>query len=521
MSNNLKTNALDKWDRDGVAQHRNIMQELAMKKQITMYKREEKILERELREISKVKETLLQIRTPLRRRVEEAELEDTLDQSSRGTERTVRKTPSVKTRSRNLTRPPSVWYGDNAKFEVMDTESKSGLYSKTSKEGENCAKALNIPHRHACTLEIVGQKNIPALAYSRDTQTLAQRNGSASVLSRSKRPASEGSGKCERLPALNTLNPPSNCSPSVRRKSRMNKPFSATRLDHQSDHYLPRSSTLFTPNNTDTRHLLRSKSVPCGQSSHSAECQPSRARQSRTETDEATTLTMEETLRIKGKFRQIGHSVIATALLKGLRQKKQLSSEAIHNMHKPISLGEERETTKSDQNNNVNEEEASLKEPEEELHVTNQTSNKKSFRSIARKAINVNRFLTVTKERRLSKSDPEGVFAMSAVTTRPNPLANTSENTLDKVTGQEASIHSAQRKKSWTSNGTERPQRRNSATEFQQDTNKTQEFADSKNALHSQLIFRKQSKDVDPYRPLMNPRTAHVRRRRNTFSGDL
>lgn len=50
----------------------------------------------------------------------------------------------------------SVWYGDNVKFEVMDIESKSGLNSKISKEGENCFKVLNILYYYVCILEIVG-----------------------------------------------------------------------------------------------------------------------------------------------------------------------------------------------------------------------------------------------------------------------------------------------------------------------------------------------------------------------------
>ena len=77
MNNSQKGKAFERWDRDGVAQHRNMMQEIAMKKQITMYQREEKILEKELREISKVKETLLQIRAPLKWRVRGAELQKT------------------------------------------------------------------------------------------------------------------------------------------------------------------------------------------------------------------------------------------------------------------------------------------------------------------------------------------------------------------------------------------------------------------------------------------------------------
>ena len=97
MNNGQKGKSFERWDRDGVAQHRNLMHEIAMKKQITMYQREEKLLAKELREISKVKETLLQIRAPLRRRVQAAVLEENLEslgnegRNSRKTSVTMRK----------------------------------------------------------------------------------------------------------------------------------------------------------------------------------------------------------------------------------------------------------------------------------------------------------------------------------------------------------------------------------------------------------------------------------------------
>lgn len=74
------------------------MHEIAMQKQLSMYQREEKLLERELREISKVKETLLQIRAPLRRKVQAAAVEDNSVEST-GVERNLRKgfVPATKT----------------------------------------------------------------------------------------------------------------------------------------------------------------------------------------------------------------------------------------------------------------------------------------------------------------------------------------------------------------------------------------------------------------------------------------
>lgn len=62
-------------------------------------------------------------------------------------------------------------------------------------------------------------------------------------------------------------------------------------------------------------------------------------------------------------------------------------------------------------------------------------SNKKLFRSIVWKVINVNRFLIVIKERRLLKFDFEGVFVMSVVIIWLNFFVNIFENMLDKVIG--------------------------------------------------------------------------------------
>ena len=59
-----------------------------------------------------------------------------------------------------------------------------------------------------------------------------------------------------------------------------------------------------------------------------------------------------------------------------------------------------------------------------------------------------------------------------------------------------------------------------SAGEFQLDTNSSREENESDNNVQTQQMYRKQSAVADPFRPLMNPRTAHARRRKNTFSGE-
>lgn len=504
MNSNQKGNAFAGVDRDGVAQHRNTMQELAMRKQIAMYQREEKILERELREISKVKETLLQIRMPLRRRVKEAEFEE--QNNGARSDGSFRKATLVVARSSSITRPASnpqfVEKGDESNINLL--KSKPAL--STTTEG-NSISALS-------SKDIRGHKTVQ-IARSRKPPKVEQTKYLAPVFPAVKRPASEGSNKYESLPPINEISlPRATCSPSVRRKSLlMNKPTSEIKYPEKQCESRSLSSSgayasiLLDRNDADTsKDYCRAKSVPCAHPAASHGLQNRAGSQRRTETDEATTLTMEETLRIKGKFRQIGHSVIATALLKGLRQKKQLSSEAIHNMHKPISLGEE--TVKYDFNNNTDSG-ASSNETKEEL--PDQKHNKKTFKRIAKKAINVNRLLNATKDRRRSLSDRGGDPALNSIVTRPSALAI-------KEYEQQNSIPSTRRKKCWAGKGNGATQRRENQSEFQRNTNKMQDYMEDTSTPGSQH-FRKQFKDVDPYRPLMNPRTAHARRRRHTFNG--
>lgn len=504
MNSNQKGNAFAGVDRDGVAQHKNTMQELAMKKQITMYQREEKILERELREISKVKETLLQIRMPLRRRVKEAEFEEQNNGGGRS-EESLRKATSAVARSSTKTRPASnpqfAEKGDESNIDLL----KSKPELSTTTEG-NSISALN-------SKEIREHKTVQ-IARPRKTPKVEQTKYLAPVFPDVKRPASEGSNKYESLPPINEISlprPRATCTPSVRRKSRLrNKPTSEIKYPEKQCESRSVSSSrayasvLLDRNDADTsKDYCRAKSVPCAHPAASHGLQNRAGSQRRTETDEATTLTMEETLRIKGKFRQIGHSVIATALLKGLRQKKQLSSEAIHNMHKPISLGEE--TVKNDFNNNTDSGASSYETKEES---PDQNNNKKTFKRIAQKAINVNRLLNATKDRRRSLSDRGSDPVLNSIVTRPSALGVKQENSMPSST---------RRKKCWAGKGNGATQRKENQSEFQRNTNKMQDYMEDTSTPGSQR-FRKQFKDVDPYRPLMNPRTAHARRRRHTFN---
>ena len=224
---------------------------------------------------------------------------------------------------------------------------------------------------------------------------------------------------------------------------------------------------------------------------------------------------MEETLRIKGKFRQIGHSVIAAALLKGLKQSGQLSSEAIHNMHKPISFTGEENGAKAGENKDV---EAEAKEDGQEEEEVKQGNNKKSFRSLARKTININRLINAKSSSRIrgrSQSDPPN-------TSNPkSSLNNPAGITLNQAAEAETAVNnSAQPKDSRPSQVGARIRRMDSAGEFQLDTNSSREENESDNNVQTQQMYRKQSAVADPFRPLMNPRTAHARRRKNTFSGE-
>lgn len=525
MNSGQKGKAFERWDRDGVAQHRNLMHEIAMQKQISMYQREEKLLEKELREISKVKETLLQIRAPLRRRVRAAALEDNVVESS-GVEKNLRKV-SVATRKTSMAAP-----GDQQNCTIKhDSNDTSSIKPQTSSgrvsfqaKPDIISPSSKMRQRKTSVLETRAQQNTPQEMSV--GARFAQRKISAPAFYAGKRPASDESGKTGFLPVIKTPNPPPECSPSVKRKSPLlDRPLSAKndaqKLDDEVVYHTrsPVPLTPLAPSRVDVT-MCRARSVPCELPSNPF---TTRGRRAQSETDEVATLTMEETLRIKGKFRQIGHSVIATALLKGLKQKGQLSSEAIHNMHKPISLGDSNETKKEEDKDG--EELASESKEDDQGTEAKQGQSRQTFRSVARKTINVNRMLSVRNNvRRRSQSDPsqsESSSSATAAYVRPKTVGNSTGKHSEKGLGQEKRDNSAQPRDFRAKGATNTEQRRNdSNTETQQDSN-TQDESENENASQTQQMYRKQSTDIDPLRPLMNPRTAHARRRKNTLTGDI
>ena len=500
MNSSQKGKAFERWDRDGVAQHRNTMHEIAMQKQLSMYQREEKLLERELREISKVKETLLQIRAPLRRKVQAAAVEDNSVESS-GVERNLRKgfVPSTKTSDTS----PSVEQRCTNKLDSDGTnvptsstrtsfQMKQNGSTSSPKMRQRNINVLELPKRQQNTPPgISGGKGFP------------QRNISASAFCTAEGTVSEDSGKSGFLPIIKTPEPAPECSPSVKRKTPLlDRPLSASKdTEVVYNAQSPSKLSAIASSGANTA-ISRARSVPYDLSSHPIK---PKGRRAHSETDEVTTLTMEETLRIKGKFRQIGHSVIATALLKGLKQKGQLSSEAIHNMHKPISLGEGN-VTKNEENNGGDESTSESKGNDEKEKPSTQGRRRPTFRSVARKTIYVNRMLSVRNNVRRSQSDLSQIE-----NSRAKGVANSTEkrdnSPQSKDFGSKGATIAEQ-------------QRRSSITEIQKDDN-LQKESESENTSQSKQMSGKPSAAVDPFRPLMNPRTAHARRRKNTLTGEF
>jgi len=503
MNSSQKGKAFERWDRDGVAQHRNMMHEIAMQKQLSMYQREEKILEKELREISKVKETLLQIRAPLRRRVQATYLEDNSVKST-GVERNSGKV------SVSSTKTSEASSGDQQSCtNKLDSDGTNGLKLQTSStrtslqtKHEVSKSSANTRQHKISVLELPRQNTPPGISGGKG---FAEGKISAPAFYSGTRPFCEDSGKSGFLPIIKTPESPPEFSPSVKRKSPLlDRPLSASKdTEVVCNTRSPSKLSPIAPSRADMT-ISRARSVPCDLPSHPI---TPRGRRAKSEADEVATLTMEETLRIKGKFRQIGHSVIATALLKGLKQKGQLSSEAIHNMHKPISLGEGK-VAKNEENKGGDESTSSeSKGNDGDEKPSTQGQRKVTFRNVARKTINVNRMLSLRNNiKRRSQSDP-------------SQIKNSSENAVgyskDKRDNSTQSID-------FGTNGAKiaEQQRRISTTEIQEDNN-SQKESESENTSQTQQISGKQSASVDPFRPLMNPRTAHARRRKNTLTGEF
>lgn len=502
MNSSQKGKAFERWDRDGVAQHRNMMHEIAMQKQLSMYQREEKILEKELREISKVKETLLQIRAPLRRRVQAAYVEDNSVEST-GVERNSGKV------SVSSTKTSVVSSADQQSCtNKLDSDGTNGLKLQTSStrtslqtKHEVSKSSANTRQRKINVLELPRQNTPPGISGGKG---LTEGKISAPAFYSGTRPVCEDSGKSGFLPIIKTPESPPEFSPSVKRKSPLlDRPLSASKdTEVVCNTRSPSKLSPIAPSRADMT-ISRARSVPCDLPSHPI---TPRGRRAKSEADEVATLTMEETLRIKGKFRQIGHSVIATALLKGLKQKGQLSSEAIHNMHKPISLGEGK-VAKNEENKGGDESTSESKGNDGDEKASTQGQRKVTFRNVARKTINVNRMLSLRNNiKRRSQSDPSQI---------ENSNENAVGNSKDKRDNSSQS-------KDFGTKGAKiaEQQRRNSTTEIQEDNNRQKE-SESENTSQTQQISGKQSASVDPFRPLMNPRTAHARRRKNTLTGEF
>lgn len=285
---------------DRVARHRNLMHDIALKKQISVIQREGRLLERELREITKVKKTLMQLRDPIRKRVAQAQ-SDELEEKQAINKASV--LYGIPRQSKNIN---SGNYINNKRSSISHTR---GVLLKNR---------VSMKTRVACKTDSQIQENESS---DSGTSLPSIKNNLASCLT-----ICEARGS--NVKQQETKRPETSMTvPTVRR----------------------RSLTIPQPPSTSLGHRKEEKSV-----SNNA----------------SMSLTMEETLRIKGKFRQIGHSIIATALLKGLRQRGQLTSEAIHNMHKPISFDEKEKTEDSEE------------------QKTSPGLNR--FRSLTRKAINVN-----------------------------------------------------------------------------------------------------------------------------------
>lgn len=347
---------------DKVARHRNMMHDIALKKQINVIQREGRILERELREITKVKQTLMQLRDPIRRRVMQHENIDEEEVA-------------------HIQKKASVLYGL-----PRQTVSRQGRASAANKQTNSQNKLNDL-------MDIKGLANKSKNNQQKTTDVLPNRNCKKGFSSARKTPEknnflsfptiNDHSKTCatnsERCTLVNNFTrPDTSLTPGTVRRRSLTVPQSPKTSFGQKK-YKEDGKNINNNGKQDDRRpetsmtgALRRRSVTVPQPP--ATSLGHRARNE--DNNPANTLTMEETLRIKGKFRQIGHSIIATALLKGLRQRGTLSSEAIHNMHKPIAVAQ----TTNDEPNTA-EQEGDEEKPKSGLN---------NFRKLTRKAINVN-----------------------------------------------------------------------------------------------------------------------------------
>lgn len=389
-------------DRDRVARHRNQMHEIALQKQISVIQQESKLIERELREITKVKNTLMQIRSPLKKRVLRSEVQINYRETKRPTRncQTLKKRHPSKPgkKEQKLNKVDSSLAFDGCEVE------RSKLKPIAKHDGPNpCRKqldpAVNLNSSHEQQTDDGKNPQIRKISFAKHEKTSEREM--------------ENVEKCLSA-GENCGLPPVDVFKSTCNNIRVSKLEANTANTTRSISATPLSKPVSVsvqdrPETSMTVALRKSK---LSEQPASVELSRPAASRSRYEQEqEQLTLTMEETLRIKGKFRQIGHSIIATALLKGIKQRGHLTSEAIHNMHKPVMV--------SDKTVNQEQEKKQEREQEQEGNEDNDDVPVKKglekFRKVTRKAMNVNAFVNNGRQksanqlqRQISKTSDEG-----------------------------------------------------------------------------------------------------------------
>ncbi|XP_001639900.2 uncharacterized protein LOC5519949 [Nematostella vectensis] len=408
---------MSRIDCNNVAQHRNLMQDIALKKHISMIQREGKLIEKELREISKVRATLMQIRKPPKQRVLRTELQETdtdhaeVAGPGNSVSKMVRATSQrpgkvkVMYSSESTTRGGSVWRRKGWSSNAGGRSAGQRPHQETLNTTRDGVRTNNSSLRkNAYTRSVNGSTSGRFQNRGNETKISVDNFGLTSERSVSSQKLKsclqmpthvDGSTVDCSLPPIDT-NPPSPKAQihRVQKKYRLLLPSgnpcegehpnrSKSAIINKKDAISPIPPRAETSMTSGAR--LRRGSIEIS----SIEAQRALNRVDSLEQVEIS-LTMEETLRIKGKFRQIGHSIIATALLKGLKSRgNNLSTDAIHNMHKPINLSRAPQEAQKDEE----------KESEEDTPKTGLSK----FRSLTRKTINVNRLVSV---RGRSISDP-------------------------------------------------------------------------------------------------------------------
>ena len=335
-------------DRDGVARHRNLMCDIALKKQINQIQREGKLLEREMREIRKVKETLKQLRRPVNQRLKAAEDDPYCITIENRFEKEEIKAATNLIGRRSIV--PGLPQNTEEKQKKTSSRNRTSCNKNVSFACEKATVCASLPS--TSTTQIVKSED-PRFAELSPTVAAQKAKPSIIQVAAFSETFKEGSG------------------------AKTTTSIQSSELSQNT----ARPSTSFLPSVESPVVVRRT-------------CKSSLA----VDTDEEITLTMEETLRIKGKFRQIGHSVIAAALLKGLKQRNNLTSEAIHNLHQTVSVKVPEQSKEKEKKEAVSDEECVEKCVEEK------PTNK--FRKAVHKTITINRVISAAGlTRRRSSSD--------------------------------------------------------------------------------------------------------------------